>query len=110
LARISEQRKRTMQVTFKRPSLLEAFSVVSGVVPSRTPKEILKNIKLVVDDQQVTLIGTDQEIGIRYAMAADDIEVEGSGAALLDPKRVSQILRESTHETVRMEFETGRVH
>jgi len=46
--------------------LAAAFQTVGGVVPTRTPKEILKNVKLVVADQQATLVGTDQEVEYVY--------------------------------------------
>ncbi len=54
-----------MLLTCPRAALTNAFLAVSGVVPSRTTKEILKNVKLQVTGTTATLIGTDGEIGMR---------------------------------------------
>lgn len=91
-----------MKLNCHRASLAAAFQVVSGVVPSRTPKEILKNVKLQVADGQATLIGTDQEVGIRYTIP--EVEIEAGGEALLPTTRVISILRELTDEAVRLEI------
>ena len=54
-----------MQLTCQRNSLTAAFQTVAGVVPTRTPKDILKNVKLQVGGGHATLIGNDSEIGMR---------------------------------------------
>jgi DNA polymerase-3 subunit beta len=49
-----------MRLLCKRAALTTAFQTVSGVVPTRTPKEILQNVKLEVGKTHAVLIGTDQ--------------------------------------------------
>ena len=49
-----------------RGELLSAFQMVSGVVPSRSPKPILQNVKLVAEEENTFLLATDLEVGIRY--------------------------------------------
>lgn len=83
-----------------RPTLTAALLTVSGVVPSRTPKEILKNIKLTVSGGKTVLIGTDQEIGIRQDVA--NVETESTGEVLLPAARAVQILREMPDEHVEL--------
>lgn len=90
-----------MKLHCHRSSLATAFQVVSGVVPTKTPKDILKNVKLQVEGGVATLIGTDQEVGIRYTIPG--VESEASGAALLPTKRIMEILRELTGDTVDLE-------
>lgn len=90
-----------MKLQCHRPSLAAAFQVVSGVVPTRTPKEILKNVKLEVVGGAAVLIGTDQEIGIRYEVPG--VEIEGEGTTLLPTNRLLSILRELTDEKVYLE-------
>ena len=87
--------------------LAAAFQTVGGVVPSRTPKEILKNVKLVVADKQAMLIGTDQEVGIRYQLP--EVETDSAGEVLLPTQRVQSILRELTDDVVALEVEDGTV-
>lgn len=90
-----------MKLQCHRPSLTTALSIVSGVVPSRTTKDILKNVKLQVNDGVAMLIGTDQEVGIRYTI--EGVETSSSGETLLPTARVNSILRELTDETVELE-------
>jgi DNA polymerase III subunit beta len=90
-----------MKLHCHRPSLISAFQVVSGVVPSRTTKDVLKNIKLAVADGKATLIGTDQEVGIRYELSG--VETDSAGDALLPTQRVLAILREFTEDRVEIE-------
>ena len=49
-----------MKLVCSRQLLATALATVSGVVPTRTTKDILKNIKLIVNAGVATLIGTDQ--------------------------------------------------
>ena len=90
-----------MKLKCHRPSLATAFQVSSGVVPTRTPKEILKNLKLEVAEGKATLVGTDQEVGIRYEIPG--VETESVGEILLPTNRVIAILRELQEESVDLE-------
>lgn len=90
-----------MKLHCHRPSLAAAFQVVSGVVPSRTPKDILKNVKLQVADGKATLIGTDEQVGIRYEIPG--VEIESPGETLLPVNRVIAILREVQDDGVNLE-------
>ena len=46
-----------MKALCNREGLLAAFGMVSGVVPTRSPKPILQNIKLVADGRTRKLLG-----------------------------------------------------
>ncbi len=91
-----------MLLTCPRSALTNAFLAVSGVVPSRTTKEILKNVKLQVANNTATLIGTDGEIGMRCVVP--DVTADTGGEALLPTGRVVQILRELNADTVELEL------
>ena len=90
-----------MKLTCNCSALAHAFQTVNGVVPSRTPKEILKNVKMEVFENSIALIGTDQEVGIRYVIK--DVDTAEAGAILLPANRVIAILRELRDETVMFE-------
>lgn len=90
-----------MKLTCNCSTLAHAFQTVNGVVPSRTPKEILKNVKLEVFENSIALIGTDQEVGIRYVIK--DVDTAEAGAILLPANRVIAILRELRDESVMFE-------
>lgn len=90
-----------MKLNCHRPSLSAALGIVSGVVPSRTPKEVLKNVKLRVDGGKAILIGTDQEVGIRHEVP--NVETDSTGEVLLPTSRVISILRELQDDHVTLE-------
>lgn len=96
-----------MKLTRNRQSLASAFSTVSGVVPSRTPKEILKNIKVQSKGGKVTLIGTDQEVGIRYDVPG--VESADDGEILVPAARIKTILTEIGGDSVELEVEDKAV-
>lgn len=81
-----------MKLQCPRQSLAAALQTVSGVVPTRTPKEILKNVKLRLGDGKATLVATDSEVGIRVEVAG--VETDSVGDVLLPTRRISDILRE----------------
>ncbi|MEX0702573.1 MAG: DNA polymerase III subunit beta [Planctomycetales bacterium] len=96
-----------MKLHCHRPALTTAFQVVGGVVPTRTPKEILRSVKLQAAGGTVTLTGTDTEVGIRYEIPG--VEAEGDVTALLPAARMMSILRELTDEGVDLEITADAV-
>lgn len=90
-----------MKITCNREQLLHAFQTVAPIAPARSPKAILQNVKLDVTADGATLMATDLEVGIRYAVPG--IEVEVPGAAVLPVARFGSILRESSDATFRIE-------
>ncbi|MCG6157423.1 DNA polymerase III subunit beta [Rubinisphaera margarita] len=87
-----------MQLKFKRDVLAGALQTVAGVVPSRTPKDILKNTKLVIESGSAMLMATDLEIGMRYQIP--EVETGSTGEVLLPTARLMQILREVTVDEI----------
>jgi DNA polymerase-3 subunit beta len=95
------ERQVKMKVTCERESLLAAFQTAAAVVPSRSPKPILQNIKLEVSDQGAILLATDLEIGIRIQVPGIQAHVPGS--AILPLSRFGSILRESSDANLHLE-------
>jgi DNA polymerase-3 subunit beta len=104
-----------MQVTSQRDSLLSAVKIVQMAVASRTTKPILGTIKAVAEDDRLILMGTDNEVGIRYELRG--IKVGRPGAAILPPQRLASILQETPdaevtldagEEMTRIRTSTGR--
>ena len=68
-----------MRALCNREALLTAFGMVSGVVPARSPKPILQNVKLIAEaDEGSVLMGTDLEVGIRHRVLGVKVEQPGS--------------------------------
>jgi DNA polymerase III subunit beta len=97
-----------MKLTCNCTVLANAFQTVSGVVPSRTPKEILKNVKLEVSENTLALIATDSEVGIRYVIP--EVDVSTPGEVLLPTARLIAILRELREESVTLESVDNTIH
>jgi len=91
-----------MKALFDREGLLAAFQVVSSVVPTRSPKTVLLNVKLSVSEGGVALVATDLET-VSISMDVRGVQVEKAGEALLPPSRMIQILRECGGQGVMIE-------
>src|SRR5262245_44212564 len=91
-----------MKATCNREGLLTAFQVASSVVPARSPKPILRNVKLVIEPEgRATLMATDLELGIRYQVSG--VQTDEPGEVILPTSEVVAILRELADETVLLE-------
>ena len=93
-----------MKALCNREGLLAGFGMVSGVVPARSPKPILQNVKLVADpDEGSILMATDLEVGIRYRVLG--VKVDRPGAVILPTQKMQSILRTGTDEELAIESE-----
>ena len=87
--------------------MLHAFQTAASVAPSRSPKPILQNLKLEVQDDKGILMGTDLEVGIRIDV--EGICVEAPGSVVLPISRFLSILRESSDEKLSVESDGRKI-
>ncbi len=92
-----------MHLTCDRKDLSAAWAKVSPVVPSRTPKPVLRHVRLDERDGATSLSATDLEVGITVWFHGS--RSSDSGTMLLPVDRVGQILRFATSEDVEFQFE-----
>jgi DNA polymerase-3 subunit beta len=97
-----------MKIICQRESLTNAFTLAASIAPTRSPKEILMNVKLVAANSRIVLTATDMEVGIRLDVE-EGIEVESEGTALLPVQRTMAILRESTDPTLTIETDQSGI-
>ncbi len=90
-----------MKIACNREKLLLAFQTAATVVPSRSPKPVLQNVKMEAGTSGLTLIATDMEVAVRIDVPDQVAEVPGE--ALLSVTQFGSILRESNDETLRIE-------
>lgn len=90
-----------MKAAFNRKSLLEAFASVSTIVPSRSPKPILMNVKMSIDADDCTLTGTDLEVGIRRRVMGSHSDADGD--VILPAARFGSILKTSSDDEIVVE-------
>lgn len=91
-----------MKVICNRGALLEALSVVTQAVPSRTPKPVLTCIRLTCADDKLTLAATDMDIAVRYSDT--QVQVEQDGETLVPADKLRDIVRESIDDTLSIEL------
>lgn len=82
-----------MKISFNRARMQQVFSVAAGVAPTRSPKAILQNVKVVASGGDVYLYATDTEICVRARLTG--ATVDQPGECLLPVQRFQQILKES---------------
>lgn len=94
-----------MKVDFNRAALSEALSLVTSVVPVRTPKPILRCILVTADEKQVRISATDLEVGVDYPIG--EVQVEQTGQVVIPADRLAAIVRESVDDVLSFEAEEG---
>lgn len=96
-----------MRARFARERLTAAFFTASAVAPARSPKPILKNVRLSATENRAELTATDLEIGIRVEL--DDVQVEAPGMVVLKVDQFGSILRELPDQSFLIEAEPDHV-
>jgi len=97
-----------MKITCQRDSLTNAFALAASIAPTRSPKEILQNVKLTAAGGRITLTATDMEVGIRLDLE-EGVEIATEGTALLPVNRTMAILRESNDESLTIETDDSGI-
>lgn len=94
-----------MKVNFNRTALAEALNLLVSVVPSRTPKPILRCVRFDATGKEVCLSATDLEVGITYVVS--EVQVEEEGQVVLPADRLVAIVRESTEDVLAVQTSEG---
>ncbi|MEC9476803.1 MAG: DNA polymerase III subunit beta [Planctomycetota bacterium] len=85
--------------------LLEAVSLVAGVVPSNPTRPVLQSAKLQASRDGLQVIGTDLEVGLQTQV--DEVMVDQEGACLVPCARLVAILREIKEQEVTYEVDAA---
>jgi len=94
-----------MKVNFNRAALAEALGLLTSIVPSRTPKPILRCVQITAEKDAVHLRATDLEVGINYLIS--EVQVEQTGVVVVPADRLSAIVRESIDDVLLLEAAEG---
>jgi len=95
-----------MKAEFNRTSLAEALSLVGSVVPTRTPKPILRCIRLAAGKDEARVSATDLEVGISCVIG--EVAVQQEGEAIVPADRLSAVVRESTDDVLAIEADADK--
>ncbi|MHC4623810.1 MAG: DNA polymerase III subunit beta [Planctomycetota bacterium] len=94
-----------MKANFNRAALADALGLLTSVVPSRTPKPILRCVKITAAEGDVRICATDLEVGINCLVS--EVQVEEAGEVVVPADRLAAIVRESTDEVLSLEAAEG---
>ncbi|MFH1718204.1 MAG: DNA polymerase III subunit beta [Planctomycetota bacterium] len=97
-----------MKANFNRAALAEALGLLTSVVPSRTPKPILRCVQIVAGEKEVRICATDLEVGINYLIS--EVQVEKPGEVIIPADRLAAIVRESVDEVLVLEAVEATCH
>ena len=75
-----------------RDTLVEAMSLITGVVAARTPTPALQCVRLTGQDGRLTLAATDTEVSL--TLTIDRVDLETDGEVLVPADKLSQIARD----------------
>jgi DNA polymerase-3 subunit beta len=94
-----------MKVNFNRAALAEALGLLTSIVPSRTPKPILRCVQITAGDKEARLCATDLEVGISYI--ASEVQIDEPGEVIVPADRLTAIVRESVDDVLLLESKDG---
>jgi len=94
-----------MKVQFNREALVEALGLLTTIVPSRTPKPILRCVRITAQKEQTRISATDLEVGTNYLISGAQVDEEGEVAVQAD--RLNAIVRESADDVLKLEATEG---
>jgi DNA polymerase-3 subunit beta len=94
-----------MKAKFNREALTEALGLLTCVVPSRTPKPILRCLQIKVSKKEVRICATDLEAGVNCLVS--EVQAEEAGDVVVPADRLASIVRESADETLLLEAKEG---
>lgn len=94
-----------MKVNFNRAALAEALGLLTSVVPSRTPKPILRCVHIAAGKQETQICATDLEVGVSLLLS--EVQIEEVGEAVIPADRVAAIVRESADEVLSFQAAEG---
>ncbi len=89
-----------LKFSIQKESLLEALSDLQNFTNKKTTMAILTNVLVMAEDSRLVLKGTDLEIGLKITLEA---QIEEEGSITLPSKKLFEIVRESSSETIDME-------
>ncbi|WP_437187831.1 DNA polymerase III subunit beta [Planctomicrobium sp. SH668] len=96
-----------MKFVMNRQVLAGALSRAFQTAPTKSPKEVLRNVRIAVNEKEVLIDATDEEISIHLPVPAEDID---PGVCLCN-QRLQAICRESTSELIEVRMgENGKIY
>lgn len=93
-----------MKLVFSRNDLQKGVNIVSKAVPAKTTMSILKCILISADEEKITLLANDMELGIETKVEGEIVE---GGVIALDASILSEIVRKIPDADVVLETDSN---
>ena len=97
-----------MKLRFNREEMAEAMAAICGVAATRTPKEILKCVRVEAQADVLLLTATDLELSLRCAIS--QVEVDEPGESVVVAYTLARIVHECSDEVLSMETQGTHLH
>ncbi len=97
-----------MKLRFNRQEMADLLAPLCAVAAARTPKEILRCVKLEAKADVLFLCATDLEISLRCA--ATHVEVDEPGETVIVADTFARIMHECSDETLAVETDASELH
>jgi len=94
-----------MKINFNREALSEVLGLLTSVVPARTPKPVLRCVRVTATDKETRLCATDMEVGLNCLVA--QAQVEEPGDVIVPADRLAAVVRESVDKALLFEAHDG---
>ena len=103
-----------MRFIISRNKLMSALNIASKAVTSRTPIAVLTGIKFELNEEGLTLIGSDTDLSISTFIKAEEnndkvITIFETGSCVLNAKYITEIIRKLDGERVEIELVDGNL-
>ena len=103
-----------MRFIIARNKLMSALNIASKAVTSRTPIAVLTGIKFELNEEGLTLIGSDTDLSISTFIKAEEnndkvITIFETGSCVLNAKYITEIIRKLDGERVEIELVDGNL-
>lgn len=79
-----------MKFSVEKESVLDELQLLQGIIEKRNTMPILANILINVGEEEVEMVGTDLEVGLRTRFPA---RIEGSGSVTVSGKKLFEIVK-----------------
>ena len=94
-----------MKADFNRAALADALALLTSVIPARTPKPILKCIKIAVSKTTTDISATNLEVGVRCQLS--EVAVSQTGEIIVPADKLAAVVRESVDEVLSIKSSNG---
>ncbi len=94
-----------MKAIFNRSALADALGLLTSVVPPRTPKPILRCVRITAGSDDVHICATDLEVGINYTVSG--VQVDQPGDIVVPADSLAAVVRESSDDVLLIEAAEG---